>query len=292
MPITDSPSPGSAPADGGAPEAGPRHTRRVDAVLAGAVDQAREAAQQEAGPHGRIGDHLGAVPGEEAGGARVAVHAFRCLEPGYAGWYWAVELARAPRSKRVTVSDVVLLPGEGSLLAPEWVPWSQRLRAGDVGVGDLLPTAADDVRLAPRQADTAGWVDQDLWWELGLGRPRVLSADGREQAAERWYAGDRGPGADIARAAPGACGTCGFFVTLAGALGRVFGVCANEYAADDARVVSSDHGCGAHSEALVLPSAQPAPLQLDDGAAEPVGLAAHPPGSVDDAEPGEPGGHS
>jgi hypothetical protein len=37
---------------------------------------------------------------------------------------------------------------------------------------------------------------------------------------------------------------------LAGPLGRVFGVCANEYAPDDGRVVSLDHGCGAHSEAL------------------------------------------
>ncbi|MSY51566.1 MAG: DUF3027 domain-containing protein, partial [Actinobacteria bacterium] len=31
-----------------------------------------------------------------------------------------------------------------------------------------------------------------------------------------------------------------------------FGVCGNEYAPDDARVVSVDHGCGAHSQALVL----------------------------------------
>ena len=43
--------------------------------------------------------------------------------------------------------------------------------------------------------------------------------------------------------------TCGFLVPLGGPLGRVFGVCANEYAPDDGRVVSLDHGCGAHSEA-------------------------------------------
>jgi hypothetical protein len=30
----------------------------------------------------------------------------------------------------------------------------------------------------------------------------------------------------------------------------VFGVCANEYAPDDGRAVSLDHGCGAHSEAV------------------------------------------
>ena len=45
------------------------------------------------------------------------------------------------------------------------------------------------------------------------------------------------------------CVTCGFMVRLAGPLGRVFGACGNEYAPDDGRVVSLDHGCGAHSEA-------------------------------------------
>ena len=38
-----------------------------------------------------------------------------------------------------------------------------------------------------------------------------------------------------------------------GPLGRVFGVCANEFAPDDGRVVSLDHGCGAHSEAATAP---------------------------------------
>ncbi len=40
---------------------------------------------------------------------------------------------------------------------------------------------------------------------------------------------------------------------MGGSLGRVFGVCANDQAPDDARVVSLDHGCGAHSEALTVP---------------------------------------
>jgi hypothetical protein len=56
--------------------------------------------------------------------------------------------------------------------------------------------------------------------------------------------------------------TCGFLVRLDGSLGRVFGVCANEYAPDDGRVVSLDHGCGAHSEATTPPGAY--------GAASPV----------------------
>jgi hypothetical protein len=48
--------------------------------------------------------------------------------------------------------------------------------------------------------------------------------------------------------------SCGFFVPLSGSLGRVFGACGNAYAPDDGRVVSADHGCGAHSEAVLTGS--------------------------------------
>ena len=91
----------------------------------------------------------------------------------------------------------------------------------------------------------------DLHLELGLGRPRVLSLDGRADAAERWYEGEAGPGSPLALAAPGRCADCGFLVPLAGALGRVFGACANGRAPDDGRVVALTHGCGAHSETVV-----------------------------------------
>ena len=60
-----------------------------------------------------------------------------------------------------------------------------------------------------------------------------------------------GPHTPIAHAAPAQCSTCGFYWPLAGALRQVFGVCANEYAPDDGKVVAADHGCGAHSEAAV-----------------------------------------
>jgi hypothetical protein len=92
----------------------------------------------------------------------------------------------------------------------------------------------------------------------------VLSFDGRLDTAERWLAGEAGPESGLARAAPARCRTCGFHVRLVGALGRMFGVCANEIAPDDSRVTAFDHGCGAHSEALVLPSVHPQPVRLDD----------------------------
>jgi Protein of unknown function (DUF3027) len=298
-------------------------TAEPDQACADAVDLARDAAGAGAGP-GQVGSHVGI----EVEGDRIVTHLFTCLSPGYVGWRWAVTVTRAARSKAVTVSESVLLPGPDSLLAPAWVPWTDRVRPGDLKAGDLMPARSDDERLVPVVAIAGDpglfdWDDDDAW---GLGvvpaaastatadtaaepgsaaesgsatepgpaaepgaalealpvteaaaeppdpaaragsrvrrragrargrsagpvRPsRVLSAAGRDDAAIRWYAGDSGPESPLAIAAPAPCLSCGFMVRLSGPLGRVFGVCANEYAPDDGKVVSVDHGCGAHSD--------------------------------------------
>jgi len=237
-------------------------TREPDQACAEAVDLARDAVVAVVGP-AQAGDHLGV----QAEGERIVTHLFDCTDPAYTGWRWAVTVTRAPRSKVVTVSETVLLPGPGALLAPDWVPWHQRLRPGDLGVGDLLPAPPDDERLVPLvvlEGDDAviDWFDGD-WFDgdpdAGPGEPgelpspgrsRVLSAIGRESASERWYTSEHGPRTPLAHAAPAHCVSCGFFVPLSGELGRVFGACANAYAPDDGRVVSADHGCGAHSESM------------------------------------------
>ncbi|MDP9395143.1 MAG: DUF3027 domain-containing protein, partial [Actinomycetota bacterium] len=258
---------------------------------------ARAAAQDAADDPSHVGEAVEAV----AEGDRVLTHLFECTSPAYRGWRWAVTVARASRAKLVTVDEVVLLPGPDALLPPEWLPWSDRLRPGDLGVGDLLPTPADDPRLvqgfeAVVGGELASADDEDAAavWELGLGRARVLSRIGRDDASDRWYSGDRGPGAPIALAAPAQCSTCGFYLPLSGTLRLTFGVCANEYAPDDARVVSADHGCGAHSEAAVVPSAPAVPPPvLDNLGYDVVSVRPQPrEGSVDEATPGEDLGHS
>jgi hypothetical protein len=282
------------PADGGGTSYERLHvvstttTHAPDAVAAEAVDVARAAAEEEAS--GPVGAHVGAEHEAE----RVVTHLFETLDPAYRGWRWAVTVSRAARSKTVTVDEVVLLPGEDALLAPEWVPWSERLRPGDLGIGDLLPTTADDPRLAPTFLSDPDDQEADVVFELGLGRSRVLSFEGRSDAAERWYVGEHGPEAPIARAAPAACATCGFFVQLSGALRQAFGACTNAYAPDDGKVVSVDHGCGAHSEAIVVPSAPtPSPPIVDEFGIDLVGgPLGHEPGSVTDTDTTEPFGHS
>ena len=92
----------------------------------------------------------------------------------------------------------------------------------------------------------------------------MLSAFGREDTAERWYEGDHGPHTPLSHAAPANCVSCGFFVPLSGSLGRLFGACGNAFAPDDGRVVSADHGCGAHSEAVLTGSAAQAAAPVID----------------------------
>lgn len=234
-------------------------TKKADAVGARAVDAARTALLESVDVVD-IGEHLGHVGEDE----RVVTHFFACVRPGYKGWRWAVTVARAPRAKAVTVDEVVLLPGDEAIVAPEWVPWRDRIKPGDLGPGDLLPTEDDDPRLVPGYTTGDEVVDQDsvreVADELGFGRTRVLSLEGRDLAAQRWYEGDGGPASPLAQSAPAPCSTCGFLLRLSGPLSEMFGVCANGNANDDGRVVSYDHGCGAHSEVQLGKKQQPVPL--------------------------------
>lgn len=243
-------------------------TPKTDAVLRAAVETAREAAVSIAEADA-VGEHLGMEMAED----RLATHYFACSALAYRGWRWAITVARVSRSKIVTVCEANLVPGEGSLLSPEWLPYAERLAPGDVGPGDVTPFVTDDPMLqAGFEATGDEDVDQVALWELGLGRPRVLSAEGREAAAQRWYEGESGPTAPVAVKAPAPCSSCGFFVPMAGALRAVFGVCASEWSPSDGRVVSLDHGCGAHSEVdLDAPAPERVtPPILDDFELDPV----------------------
>lgn len=227
---------------------------KLDAVTAAAVEQAEQAAREAAKDFG-VGEHLGTL----AEGERVVTHLFACEHPAYRDWRWAVTMVRASRARAATVSEVVLVPGDQALLAPRWVPWSDRIQAGDVHPGMLMPTADNDPRLEPgftggelaADADPAEWSQtRAVVAEFGLGRERVLSHEGRVQTAERWNEGEPGPENQSTRLAPATCLSCGYFVRLQGALGNQFGACTNEFSPYDAQVVSVEHGCGGHSDVV------------------------------------------
>ena len=73
-------------------------------------------------PESTIGAYVGSV---DEGDGVVTVR-FESAMPGYPGWQWTVSLAVVDGGEP-TVLETELMPGEGALLAPDWVPWSDRL---------------------------------------------------------------------------------------------------------------------------------------------------------------------
>jgi hypothetical protein len=240
----------------------PERPVRPDSVAAAAVDTARMALLEEV-EAAHVGDYLGVTAELD----RVVSHLFACTSPGYVGWHWSVTVARASRQRGVTVDEVVLLPGEAAIVAPDWVPYRERLQPGDMSPGDLLPVDDDDPRLVPTYSFGDDPLDTDsksqiraVAKDLGLCRVRTLSPEGRDLAAQRWADGPGGAATALAQAAPDQCTSCGFLMRLAGPLAETFGVCANGDANDDGRVVTLDHGCGAHSEVRLAKRHQPVPV--------------------------------
>ncbi len=171
------------------------------------------------------GKHLGAsiiAPG-------VATHRFEAQLEGYRGWEWHVVIAIAAGSLYITVSEVALVSGNQALQAPDWVPYEDRIRPGDLGPRDLMPVAADDERLTTDETGT-----------------RHLSSEGQRQTSHRWEDGETGPESLFAKEALEHCQSCAFQVPLSGPLGKEWEVCVNKWAFDGT-VVHQDHGCGAHS---------------------------------------------
>jgi hypothetical protein len=211
---------------------------------------AREAALADAEFATQVGDFVSVEYDDDN---RVATYLFNADIAGYVGWRWCITVAKVDEGATPTVCDVVILPGPDSLLAPDHIPYRDRIQPEDIQPGVIVPSVLEDTRLVP--GVNALVQDEDLdpvqVFDLGLIRPRVLSIEGRDQASKRWYASDRGPNTPIAQAAPKPCVSCGFFLPIAGSLRSSFGVCANAIAPDDAKVVSVDHGCGAHSEATL-----------------------------------------
>jgi hypothetical protein len=143
-------APGSAAAS--TPRAGVPvwRTGKPDAVLAAAVDVARAAVETIA-PAEQIGQHLGA----RTEGDRLVTHLFESKLAGYGGWQWYAVLTRNSRSKVVTVDELGLLPSEDSILAPEWVPWAERVRPEDAQDEESAEPAAAAAGPAASEADDA-----------------------------------------------------------------------------------------------------------------------------------------
>jgi hypothetical protein len=94
-------------------------------------------------------DTVGDFVGETDEGDYVTSYRFETTLPGYPGWNWTVTIADLP-DEHPTVVESELLPIEGALLAPDWIPWSERMdeyRAAQLALGE--------------QASDVGGLDDD-----------------------------------------------------------------------------------------------------------------------------------
>ncbi len=141
---------------------------KLDTILADAVDAARQSLTQIAA-EAEIGEYLGAT----AEGERLVTHRFVSHKKGYQGWTWFSTLARVPRAKTkdLTVCEVGIVAGEGSLLAPAWVPWAERLAKEEI-----------EAAAAAEAAQEEGAQPQAEGGEAPAEQPSDTSAN--EQAAE------------------------------------------------------------------------------------------------------------
>ena len=93
----------------------------ADEILLASVDLAR-GALLEVTPAETVGSVVGHVVDDE----HVLTLHFAADVAGYPGWHWSVTLTRVDDGE-ATVLETELMPGEAALLAPEWVPWSERM---------------------------------------------------------------------------------------------------------------------------------------------------------------------
>lgn len=120
------------------------------------------AALHEITPASTVGPAAGYLP-EEDGSVSLR---FENRLPGYPGWFWTVTVARVD-DEEPTVLELELLPGDGALLAPEWVPWAERLaeyRAHQVELAEQAAAAAADDEDAESVEDDES--DDDLDGDL------------------------------------------------------------------------------------------------------------------------------
>lgn len=97
-------------------------------------------AATEVAPSGGVGKFLGVVEEE----SNIVSYRFEAKIRGYEAWEWNVVVFQGKKSSPATVSEIVMLPGKDSIVAPPWLPWSERRAepdqslASDSAVSDLV----------------------------------------------------------------------------------------------------------------------------------------------------------
>jgi hypothetical protein len=111
----------------------------------------------EASSRNAVGFFIESIEEDEG----VVTYRFEGKLKGYVGWRWSVSVFQADENSPATISEVLLVPGPESLVAPDWVPWSERLADYKALQAELEAQAALDAEEADEadEADEAEDVD-------------------------------------------------------------------------------------------------------------------------------------
>ncbi|MFB7845067.1 DUF3027 domain-containing protein [Microbacterium sp. NPDC056052] len=163
----------------------------VSERLLGARDLAL-AALHEITPAASVGPAAGYLP--EVDG--VVSLRFENRLGGYPGWYWTVSVAQVG-DEEPTVLEAELMPGDGALLAPEWVPWAERLADYRAHQAELAASAQNDAEASGSDGlpgeelvEGTGDLDEDDLDEDELDEDELDDDELDDEAAPRLHAGD------------------------------------------------------------------------------------------------------
>ena len=159
-------------------------TPEADERLLGAHDLAL-AALHEITPASTVGPAAGYTL--EDGGV-VSLRFANAME-GYPGWFWTVSVA-VVEGAEPTVLEVELLPGEGALLAPEWVPWAVRLAEYHAAQAALAAEQGEAAVVDDPDAEVDDSDDDEDVDDLDLDLDDLDAADFDEDGSPILHAGD------------------------------------------------------------------------------------------------------
>jgi hypothetical protein len=120
------------------------------------IDTAREALFEITDP-----ETVGAVAGIDDSVGVVDVY-FASTMSGYPSWRWNVSVSTIDGDEYPSVLEAELLPGEGALLAPDWVPWADRLADYRAAQAESADGDNDDDEDLDDDDDDESDLDDDL----------------------------------------------------------------------------------------------------------------------------------
>lgn len=134
----------------------------------------------EASSRNAVGFFIESIEEDEG----VVTYLFEGKLKGYIGWRWSVSVFQADEKSPATISEVLLVPGPESLVAPDWVPWSERLADYKALQAELEAQAALDAEEVGDEADEVEDADDVDETEEAVDSTLAMDGEGESAVSE------------------------------------------------------------------------------------------------------------